>query len=82
MVSTTRHKATKEGIIQRYAGAFEGELGTFKGKVHLELDDSIAPVKVPLRRRPVIVEEKLAKELCRLEQLRIIEKIEQPTDWV
>ena len=63
-----------------YAGAFEGDLGTFEGKVHLELDDSLTPVKVRLRRIPAAVEEILAKELCGLEQLGIIEKMDQLTN--
>ena len=39
---------TEEEIIATYPCVFCDELGTFPGKAHLEIDDSVTPVKMPL----------------------------------
>ncbi|CAG2232155.1 unnamed protein product [Mytilus edulis] len=56
--------------------------GTFKGAFKLEIDESIPPVKSPLRRIPIALKPKLKTELQRLEKLGVIKPVDTPTDWV
>ena len=48
----------------------------------MEIDDSVTPVKMPLRRTPFAIEEKLLEEICRLENLGVIVQMEEPSDWI
>ena len=73
---------TKEEIIAAYPCVFCDELGTFPGKAHLEIDDSVTPVKMPLRRTPIAIKEKLMEEIRRLENLGVIVQMEEPSDWI
>ncbi|CAC5379318.1 unnamed protein product [Mytilus coruscus] len=73
--------SSMESIISEYSDVFEGE-GTFKGALKLEIDESIPPVKSPLRRIPIALKPKLKTELQRLEKLGVIKPVDTPTDWV
>ncbi|XP_052785334.1 uncharacterized protein K02A2.6-like [Mya arenaria] len=68
-------------IQNNYSDVFQGE-GTFEEELHLEIDDSVTPVKMPVRRVPLGLKEKLKCELQRMEKANIITKVETPTDWV
>jgi hypothetical protein len=70
-----------EEIETRYSSVFKGE-GLFRVKLHLELDDSVKPVKMPLRRVPIAMKEKHKKELIKLENKCKIAKVNIPTDWI
>ena len=72
----------REKLAQRYATVFNGELGTLDGEVHLELDENYKPTKMPLRRIPFAVQDRLNEELKRLEDLGVIELVTEATDWV
>ena len=61
---------------------FDGELGTMEGKIHLEVDDTVTPVKPPLRRAPIASQDSLEQELTRLVGLGVIEKVTKPTGLV
>ena len=68
--------------MMKYNDVFDGELGRMPGVERLEVDKSIRPVKMPLRRVPLSVQDRLEGELDRLEQLGVFEKVNQPTEWV
>lgn len=51
-------------------------------EVHLEVDDTVPPVKLPLRRVPVAIKLLLQQQLKSLEGLQVIETVNKPTDWV
>ena len=70
-----------EDIIKTYKDVFEGE-GKLKGKLHLETDPRIAPVKMPCRKWPIAVQEKVMDELERLEKLDVVTKVDTPTEWI
>ena len=53
-----------------------------EGKLHLEIDKTVAPVINPPRRVLFALKEKLKSELDRLEELEMIQKVKKPTDWV
>ena len=80
-----RHKTkpmTKESVMQKYPLVFQGELGRLAGKVHLMVDETIMPTKQPAGRVPIAIKEQLQKELQRMEEMGVIAKEEQPTDWI
>ena len=57
---------TEADIRAEYPDLFRG-VGLLEGEVHLEVDSSVAPVQLPLRRLPVGVRDSVAEELQRLE---------------
>ena len=68
--------------MEEYNDVFNGGLGRLAGKERLEIDSLVQPVKTPLRRVPLSVQDKLEGKITRLQELGVIEKVEQPTDWV
>jgi hypothetical protein len=72
---------TEKEIFDEYADLFEG-VGRFEGTVHFDVDESVRPVQLPLRRLAIGVRDKVGAELKRLEQNGIIAPVNQPTKWV
>ena len=50
--------------------------------LHLEIDNSVPPVQLPVRRIPLAVRDKLKHEIDRLVELKVITPIDCPTDWI
>ena len=72
---------TKNSIISQYPEVFN-EIGKMKGvKVKLHIDKNVDPVVQPYRRIPLPMREKVGKELTRLENADVIEKVYGPTEW-
>ena len=66
----------------KYRDVFEG-LGCITNVIyHIELNPGSKPVVHPPRRVPVTLRPKVLEELKRMEQLDVIEKINEPTEWV
>lgn len=74
-------KWTEEQIKLDYADVFEGD-GTFEGKLKLEIDEQVEPVKLPKRRVPTALYEPLKKELADLHRRGIIAPVERSSDWI
>ena len=68
--------------MSEYPDVFEGELGTLPGVAHLEVDPTVAPVVLPLRRVPEALKPKLRDELDRMTKLGVIVPVEEPSEWV
>ena len=81
-VITQSDGRTKENIMSRFPSVFTGELGTFQGDVHLDVDPLITQEQTPLRKVPLAVKEGLEGELKRLEELGVIVRVSEPTEWV
>ena len=64
-----------------YDDVFEG-LGCLPGEHGITVDPSVKPVQKPCRRVPFALEDKVKLELLRMEQLGVITKVEEPTEWV
>ena len=69
-------------VVNEFHDVFEGEVGTLEGSLDLVIDKKIPPVKLPCRRWPNPVKEKVRHEIERLEGLGVVEKVTQPTDWI
>jgi hypothetical protein len=84
---TVRHEniatmsASEPNIIKEYEDVFEGE-GKIEGLLHLVTDPNAIPVKMPCRKWPVSVQEKVKDELDRLTELGVVTAVDTPTDWI
>ena len=54
----------------------------FPGLWKINLDETVRPVVSPCRRVSLMLKEKLKNALDKLENEKIIAKVEYPTDWV
>ena len=61
---------------------FDGTLGCFPGTVHLKVDNTITPVVCPPRRIPVAIKKKVEDKLQQMTRRGIIEKADDPSEWV
>ena len=68
-------------LSEKYADCFEG-LGCLPHTVKIKLRDDATPVVEPCRKIPFAQYDKLKDELQRMEATGVIEKIEEPTEWV
>ena len=81
ITDTNIEAAYSSNISDEYADCF-GEIGTLKSTYHMTLKDDVSPVVVPHRKVPFALKDRLKKELDRMENMGIIEKVEKSTDWV
>lgn len=68
-------------LYNMYADVFTG-IGKLDKKYHIEIDKDITPVVNSPRRIPLTLQPTLKKTLKELEERKIIERVEYPTDWV
>ena len=71
----------EQDIVNSYSDVFKGEV-KFEGQLHLELDESVQSVQLPLGRVPLAIKDKLQAELERLSNMEIIAKVSDPIDWI
>ena len=71
---------TEQNILNNYPDLFE-ELGCLPVEHHIELNETIEPVIHPPRHVPEAIRSRVTKELHQMEE-GVIEKVDQPTDWV
>ncbi len=71
----------RQDILNNYPDLFEG-LGCLPIEHHIELNKTVKPVVHPPRRVPEAIRSRVTKELHRMEEEGVIEKVDQPTDWV
>jgi len=81
-VAQANLSSTVDGYEKKFPGLFTG-VGRVKNKqVHLHIDPTVAPKQQKHRRIPFHVRQDVEKELKRLEEADIIEKVEGPTPWI
>ena len=71
----------QRNVLNNYPDLFEG-LGCLPVEHHIELNEAIKPVIHPPRCVPEAIRSRVTKELHRMEEEGVIEKVDQPTDWV
>ena len=79
--SPQQETLNKADITTRFKDVFSGE-GLLEEKLHLEVDTSIPPVKMPVRKVPLSVKGPLKEEIDRLIKLDLLAPVETPTDWI
>ena len=72
---------TSEEILENFSDVFEG-LGFLSTEYKIQLEKDAKPVVHPPRKIPFAMKNKVKDELCRLERMRVIEKVLEPTEWV
>ena len=73
---------TKERIFTDFSDVFENKLGTLNSEIDLKVDTSVRPTQLPTRKVLVALKYQLRDELDRLEAMRVISQVNDPTDWV
>ena len=68
-------------LIAEFSDVFEGER-MLQEKLHLQVDKSVPPVVLPVRKVPFALRESLKQELDRLEKKGLLVPVDVPTDWV
>ncbi|XP_048745965.2 uncharacterized protein K02A2.6-like [Ostrea edulis] len=68
-------------IIEKYSDVFNG-LGKLDGKLHLDVDKSVTPVKLPTRKVPIAMKAPLKSEIDRLSDLGVLAPVTEPADWI
>lgn len=79
--AVSAHTGTVESIVHRYNDVFKG-LGCLPRTYEIKLKEDATPVIHAPRRIPAPLQERLKKELERMCQLKVIAKVEEPTEWV
>lgn len=72
---------TQTNILSEYEDLFTG-LGCVPGVHHIQVNPDVSPVIHPPRKVPVALRKDVEKELKRMEDLGVIEKQTEPTEWV
>jgi hypothetical protein len=81
IAAVTKKDETSE-YQDRYPKLFAG-VGKLKDyKAHIHIDPEVRPIAQPHRRIPFHLRQKVEKELERLQELDIIERVQGPTPWV
>ena len=75
------NEVNKSKIMDEFSDRF-GELGTLQEKYHIVTDPNVPPVIDACRNVPIPLRDRLKKELKRMEDMKIITKVTEPTDWV
>ena len=74
-------KQPRDNIPEEYSNVF-GDIGCLSGEHHINLALEAIPVVQPPRKVPYLLKDKLNAELDRMERNEIIDKADEPTDWV
>ena len=69
-------------IPKGYEEVFRNEVGTLPGMVHLTVDETVQPYAIAKCRIPVSLKKKVEKKLKEMAETNIIEKVDEPTEWV
>ncbi|XP_057367007.1 uncharacterized protein LOC130688028 [Daphnia carinata] len=67
-------------LLNKYAAMFKG-IGKLPTKHHIQLKQGVAPVVRPARRIPFKIRSAVLKKLSEMENLRLIQKVSEPTEW-
>ncbi|CAB4027042.1 Hypothetical predicted protein [Paramuricea clavata] len=65
-----------------YSGHSIKGLGCLEGEYHIKTNPNVTPVVHAPRKVPYALRDKLKTELDRMENLGVIEKVVEPTEWV
>ena len=72
---------SKKKIYEEYGNVFD-TFGSLPGELHLEVDKSIQPVQHVPRKIPVAMKEDIMKKIDKLNEQKIVAKVNEPTDWI
>ena len=81
LFSLNCENTSSEEILENYRDVFEG-LGCLPTEYRIRLEKDAKTVINPPRKIPYALRNKVKNELDRLEKMRVIQKVTEPTEWV
>jgi len=81
IMSMSDSPANHPDILEEFHDVFEGD-GKLQEKLHLQVDPTVPPVVLPVRKVPYALQGVLKEELDRLVKKGILVPVDTPTDWV
>ena len=72
---------SNDQVVENYKDVFEG-LGCVPGKHHITLKENAQPVQHACRKIPFPLQSQLKDELDKMERMKVITPVDEPTDWV
>lgn len=69
-----------DSVLQQYNDVFKG-IGCLEKEHRIILKENVVPAVFNARKIPLSIKNAVKLELDRLENLKIIEKVSEPTDW-
>ena len=79
--NTTVTPLTMQKVLDNYGNVFEG-YGKLEGTLHLETDPTVPPVRMPLRKLPYALRDRVKAELDAMEANGIIAPMNEPSEWI
>ena len=70
-----------QDITAKFKDVFEG-YGKLAGELHLVTDPSVQPVRMPLRKLPIPIRERVKVELDQMVKNGIITPVTEPSEWI
>lgn len=80
-IYAVNNRKSSEEILNRFEDLFDG-LGCLPGKHTIKIDKEVSPVVHAPRKVPFALKKKVKVELDKMEKQGVIEKVNEPTDWV
>ena len=72
---------SKQDVISKFPMLFNG-LGTIEGEYEIKLKPNATPYSLTTPRRiPLPLKSQVKEELCRMEQLGVIRRVDTSTEW-
>ena len=66
----------------KYPEVFDGQVGKLEGKYTIKINDKAVPVKHAQRTVSVPLRERVRQKLKELEKNKIIQKVNEPSEWI
>ena len=80
-LGTVQEQSYRDKIISEYPGIFQG-LGTLGEPYEIDIDPEAKPYAIfSPRRVPYPLQNKVKEELCRMESMGVISRVEDSTEW-
>ena len=72
---------TVQDLVNMYPDQFD-KIGKFPGKYHIQLKEDAQPVIHAQRKFSIHLRDQLKAQLEEMERTKVIQKVQEPTDWV
>ena len=69
-------------LMTKYPEVFDGQVGKLEGKYTININDKAVPVKHAQRTVSVPLRERVRQKLKELEKNKIIQKVNEPSEWI
>ena len=85
-LSVNVHQITEDKVeapeLEEFKDLFDNTIGKLPVVYKMKIDKDAVPVVKPPRKIPIAMKEAVKSELDRMEKLGVVQKVEEPTEWV